>query len=257
MLLTRPCHSPDFMDKYHIGVETHIFRTDNQPDFEQYIPYIHGVHLPYANLNLAAYDEDLRNRSIIRIKEAIDEACKYPVTELVMHPTGYEVTPEKIIGCYDLMIPSIQEIADYAAGKNKIICLENQVMREHWKHRSYGYCASEWFRIHRDVQRPNVMLTLDTSHAATSVAVYDSLADRRKHIFDFLEYKALIGRIHWSDSVLAENTSKFNDMHLVPGRGDLPKEFHQEIKKISCVKTLEQRVSDEEHIFSFEFIESL
>lgn len=130
-------------------------------------------------------------------------------------------------------------------------------MREPGKHRSYGYCASEWYRIYRDVARKNVMLTLDTSHAATSVAVYDELKDRQTHIFDFLEHPEWIGRVHWSDSVLADNASKFNDMHLVPGRGDLPREFHQAIKQLPCVKTLEQNASDDEHIFSFEFIESL
>ena len=257
MLLTRPCHSPEFMDKYNIGVETHIFRTEKQDDFEQYIPYIYGVHLPYAYLNLAAYDENLRADSIAKIKEAIDIGCQYPTDYFVMHPTGYEVMSGKIVGCYDFLIPSIMEIADYAAAKNKIICLENQVMREPERQRSYGYCASEWLRIHRDVNKPNVMLTLDSSHAATSVAVYDDLKDRQKHLFDFLAKPELIKRIHWSDSILENNASKYTDMHLVPGRGDLPREFHQAINAIDCVKTLEQRVSDEEHIFSFEFINSL
>ena len=258
MLLTRPCHSVEFMEKYNAYVETHIFRTEKQPDFEQYIPYIYGVHLPYANLNLAAYNEETRLASIARIKEAIDVGCQYPTDYFVMHPTGYEVSPpDNIIGCYDLLIPSLIEIAQYAATKNKVICLENQVMREPGRSRSYGYCASEWFRIQRDVNQPNVMLTLDSSHAATSMGVYEDLKDRQKHIFDFLEHPELIKRVHWSDSVLENNTSRFNDMHLVPGRGDLPREFHQAIKALDCVKTLDQRVSDEEHIFSFEFIASL
>jgi len=174
-----------------------------------------------------------------------------------MHPTGYESTENTIIGNYDFLIPSLMEIADYAASKGKIICLENQVMREPGKSRSYGYCASEWFRIARDVGRPNVMLTLDSSHAATSMGVYETLAERERRIFDFLEHTELIGRVHWSDSILENNASKFNDMHLVPGKGDLPREFHKAIKALPCIKTLEQRVSDEEHIECFEFINSL
>ena len=257
MLLTRPCHSVEFMEKYEAYVETHIFRTEKQPDFEQYVPYIYGVHLPYAGLNLAAIDEEHRRASVARVKEAIDVGCQYPTDYFVMHPTGYEVIQNKIVGEYEFLIPSIIEIAEYAATKNKTICLENQVMYTPGLQRSYGYCASEWFRIHRDVNRPNVMLTLDSSHAATSVAVYEDLADRQKHIFDFLAHPELIKRVHWSDSVLKDNTSFSNDMHLVPGKGDLPREFHQAINALDCMKTLEQKASDEEHIFSFEFIASL
>lgn len=120
MFLTRPCHSPEFMEKYHAGVETHIFRSELQEDFEQYIPYIFGVHLPYASLNLAAYDDALREASIRRIKEVVDAADQYHVDRYVMHPTGYEVAPDKIIGCYDLLIPSLQEIADYTLRKIRL-----------------------------------------------------------------------------------------------------------------------------------------
>lgn len=257
MLLTRPCHSVEFMTKYNAGVETHIFRSEKQADFEQYIPFIYGVHLPYADLNLASFSEEKRRASIARVKEAIDVGCQYPTDYFVMHPTGYESLRGDIVGHYDLLIPSLIEIAEYAATKNKTICIENQVMREPGMSRSYGYCAAEWFRIQRDVDMPNVMLTLDSSHAATSMGVYDDLKDRQKHIFDFLEHPELIKRVHWSDAILENNTAKFNDMHLVPGRGDLPREFHQAINALDCMKTLEQRVSDEEHIFSFEFIASL
>ena len=52
MLLTRPCHSVEFMEKYNAYVETHIFRTEKQPDFEQYIPYTTGLCYPhYAQMS--------------------------------------------------------------------------------------------------------------------------------------------------------------------------------------------------------------
>lgn len=258
MFLTRPCHSKEFMEKYECYVETHVFSTELQPDYKQYEPYIFGVHLPYRNMNLAAIDEEWRRKSVEYIKSAIDFAAEnYSAEHYVMHPTGYEVYRDKIIGYYEYLIPSLIEIADHAAKLNKIICLENQVIWAPNIERSFGYCAAEWYRIQRDVDHPNVMLTLDSSHAATSVAIYDDLADRQKHIFDFLAHPELIKRVHWSDSVLKDNTSKYNDMHLVPGRGDLPREFHQALNELPCLKTLEQSVSDEEHIFSFEYIASL
>ena len=51
MLLVRPIHEPDFLSKHHLGVETHITRDDVKEGYEKYLPFVHGVHLPYKNVN--------------------------------------------------------------------------------------------------------------------------------------------------------------------------------------------------------------
>jgi hypothetical protein len=46
-------------------------------------------------------------------------------------------------------------------------------------------------------------------------------------------------------------------MHLVPGQGDLPREFHQAILKHPARKLLEQRCPSEEVAEGLKFIASL
>ena len=79
MLLTCPVYSPEFLKKYGLGVEAHIGRYDNLPTWEQYVPFVGGVHLPYSKFNLASFDDELRLRSIESVKEAIDVGCSYLV----------------------------------------------------------------------------------------------------------------------------------------------------------------------------------
>ena len=49
----------------------------------------------------------------------------------------------------------------------------------------------------------------------------------------------------------------FTDMHLVPGKGDLPREFHRRIKSLDCFKLLEQNSTDAEVGEGLDFIASL
>ena len=256
MLLIRPCHTPDFLTANHLGVEAHITRYDRLPDWPQYVPFVYGVHLPYANMNLAAFDDALRRQSIEQIKEAIQEGCQYPVDRMVMHPSGAETNEDEIVGCYDRLIGALCEVADFAASKKIILCLENQVLHRPG-HRSYGSFASEWFQIQKDVNRSNVMLTLDTSHASTAVAVYTTAEERFARLYDFLAHPELIGRIHWSDACLTHQEALYHDMHLIPGEGDLPLDFHRKIKQLEAVKTLEQRRPEPDVLRGLKFIDSL
>lgn len=257
MLLISPCHTPEFLRTNNLGVEVHISRRDQLPDWPQYIPFVYGVHLPYTGMNLAAFDDDFRLESLKKLKSALDEGCKYPVDRMVMHTIGMTSIEGKIVGSYERMITGLQEFADYAATKKIILCIENQVLRQPEMRIAFGSTAAEWFHIHKDVNRDNVLLTLDSSHVATSVAVYDTLKERSERLFDFLAHPELIGRVHWSDSRLENNESKFNDMHLVPGEGDLPRDFHKAIKGLQVIKLLEQNRSEEDVLKGIAFINSL
>ncbi len=259
MLLTCPCHRSEFLTKYDLGVEAHIGKSEHLEDWERYIPFVHGVHLPYAHLNLAAFDDTLRQSSIDKIKESIDIGSKFPVDRMVMHTMGIETWGEGILGCYERMIDGMREVADYAQTLGITICIENSA--HHIPQRIiYGVSAEEWYNIQRDVNRPNVLLTLDTSHAAAAAAFIkkDGTAqDRFDYLYEFLKYPELIGWVHWSDSLLTNNESYMNDFHLPVGAGDLPVDFHKKINSLSLVKTLERRNPEEDVIKELEFIESL
>ena len=46
-------------------------------------------------------------------------------------------------------------------------------------------------------------------------------------------------------------------MHLVPGKGDLPRDFRRKIKALDVIKLLEQKCSEEEVHEGLKFIETL
>ena len=255
-LLISPVHTPEFLKKYGLGVEAHIGRHDILPTWEQYIPFVYGVHLPYSKRNLAAFDDDLRASSIESVKAAIDIGCSYPVKEMVMHTMGIESLDGVLLGNYERMIEGIRELADYAATKGITLCIENQA--QHIPHRViYGVTAEEWYKIQKDVNRENVMLTLDTSHAACAAALLVGPEARFEYMYEFLKHPERIGRVHWSDSRLSKAEAYYRDMHLVPGEGDLPIDFHRRIKNLDAIKTLEQKRPEEDAIRGLEFIESL
>ena len=256
MLLICPCHTPEFLTEHGLGVEGFITKHDILPNWEQYIPFVHGIHLPYAKLNLAAFDDEQRQLSIDTVKAAIDEGCKYPVERMVMHSIGIQRRHGVEVGSYDRMIDALRQLADYAATKNITLCLENQCL--HIPHLDrFGTMAHEWLQLPKDVNRKNVLLTLDTSHAACAAASFATAEERFAYMFEFLKEPELIGRVHWSDSRLTNNEAYFCDMHLVPGEGDLPIEFHKQINALSATKTLEQNASEERVIKGLEFIKSL
>ena len=256
MLLICPVHTPHFLRQNDLFVEAHIGRYDALPGWEAYIPFVRGVHLPYANLNLAALNDEHRLHSIQTVKDAIDVGCQYPVDHMVMHTMGIESLDGRRIGSYERMIDGIRILADYAACKGITLCMENQA--QHVPHRViYGVYAEEWYQICEDVDRKNLLLTLDTSHAACAAATFVGAEKRFAYMYAFLKHPEKIGRVHWSDSRLKNAEAFYKDLHLIPGEGDLPRAFHQQIKKLNAVKTLEQKRSEEDVIRGLAFLESL
>ena len=251
MLLTRPIHSAAFLRAHGLGVEVHTDR----PVPEDLLPFVHGVHLPYAGLNLAALDEKVRQDSLQFLKNELGKGCRFPVDRIVIHTVGIETDKGVRVGDYDLLIRSFRELADLAAEKRIILCIENQVLRPFV--RRFGDNVSEWLALPGDIDRKNILLTLDSSHAATSAAIYEDQAERLHCMNEFLCRPELIGRVHWSDARLLNREALYNDMHLVPGQGDLPREFHRRIHQLTAVKLLEQKCSEADVLEGLKFIASL
>lgn len=257
MLLVRPIHEPDFLSKYGLGVETHITRDDVKEGYEKYLPFVHGVHLPYKNVNFASPDETVRRNGLDFVKCAADEAVKYPVDRVVMHPCGIMSINGETCGEYGFLIDSLRETADYLAQKGLIVCLENQLYKQPESRVVFACHSDEWFQLYHDVERPNVKLCFDSSHAASCAAEEDTDEKRLAALWKYLEHPDYIGRFHWSDSRISGGESLFRDMHLVPGQGDLPREFHQAILNHPAQKLLEQRCTSEEVAAGLEFIAGL
>ena len=257
MLLVRPIHDPEFLSKYSLGVETHITRDDVLEGYEKYIPFVHGVHLPYKGVNFAAVDENERRQGLEFVKRAADKAVLYPVDRVVMHPCGIMSIEGKAVGEYGYLVDSLREIADYLAEKGLIVCLENQLYKPAEVREVFACRSEEWFQLYHDIARPNVKLTFDSSHAASCAAEAPTDEKRLAALWKYLEHPDYIGRFHWSDSRITGGESLFSDMHLVPGQGDLPREFHQEILRHPARKLLEQRCPSEAVVKGLEFIKTL
>jgi sugar phosphate isomerase/epimerase len=259
MLLVCPDHTPEFLSKHNLGIEAHIGRSEQIPEWEKLVPFVHGVHLPYAHLNLAALDDELRKTSIEKIKEAIAIGCQYPVDKMVMHTVGIEVWGGGIIGSYERMIDGMRELADFSLKKGITLCVENSAM--HIPERIiYGVSAQEWISIQKDVNRPNVLLTLDVSHAAAAAAYLmkdKTDEDRFNYIYEFLNEPELIGRVHWSDSRLTGGETYMRDMHVVVGDGDIPVDFHRKIKNLDAVKLLEHNQPEDVILREIAYIDAL
>lgn len=74
---------------------------------------------------------------------------------------------------YELMIRSVREVADYAAGKGKSLLLENNVISPVYLAKAPANPllmtdAGEILRFMKDVERPNVGFLIDTGHTKVS-----------------------------------------------------------------------------------------
>lgn len=259
-LITVSSHNPDFYKTNDVGLEPHITRDESNPNWKNMIPFIKVVHLPYASdhaLNIAAYDDARRDADIAFLEESIQSARPYNVERAVIHTCGFESIEDELVGCYERMIDAMKRLAKAARGAKLTLCIENMVLRAPAKRHLYGSNAVEWLRIFDDVAEPNVRLTLDTSHAASSVIPYATIEERKRHIFDFLAKPERIAHVHWSDSRIATQDALFADLHLVPGDGDLPLAFHRQIKQLNASFTLEQHCGDEDTLRGMRFIERL
>ena len=252
-LLVRPIHSIDFLRENDLLVEAHYPRYTCQDGWSAYEPFVGGFHLPYYDMNLAGDNEELRRSSIEAIKKGIDFGSRYPVDRMVMHTVGIETDSSgKKVGKYENLIVSLYELCDYAKKKGIILCFENALAVSGLM----GASAESWINILKDVNHPEAKLTFDSSHAVVAAHRYSEPAKRLKELYAFLDEPELIGRVHWSDSYLYSDRGK-SDMHLIPGAGDIPREFHQAINALQVPKLLEQNCSEDEVLRALEFISAL
>jgi sugar phosphate isomerase/epimerase len=176
---------------------------------------------------------------------------------MVLHPCGVFSFQGQEVGEYAFLIDSLREIAGFMADNGLILSLENQVLR-HPDLRIIAACSSdEWFQLYKDVNCGNVTLTLDTSHAASAVAHEPTAEERFRKLQDFLSHPEWVTHFHWSDARLTTDEAKWSDMHLVPGTGDLPLDFHRAIKQHGGSILFEQNCSEAELEAGLRFYESL
>ena len=226
--------------------------------------------------NIASTDDEFRDMSIRTILDYVDVARRYPHLKLVnMHfaPKRWidETQNQYQTGTYDRLIDGITQIAAFAERRGIQIVLENNCAyfelngiaddvpaeKMDWagKNEYYGVSPEEWTQICEDVDRPNVGLCLDTSHACTYAHTFPE--DRRgERMMAFLAKPHLIRHVHWSDNYLYDTRGR-NDSHVSVGRGSLPTELHRGVKRLDAVILLEHFYTIDELEQELEYVIAL
>ena len=226
--------------------------------------------------NVASTDDEFRETSIRTILDYVDVARRYPHLKLVnMHfaPKRWvdETLDQYQTGTYDRLIDGIRQIAAFAERRGIQIVLENNCAyfelngiaddvpaeKMDWadKNEYFGVSPEEWTQVCEDVDRPNVGLCLDTSHACTYAHMFPE--DRRtERMLAFLAKPHLIRHVHWSDNYLYDTRGR-NDSHVSVGKGTLPTELHRGVKRLDAVILLEHFYTIEELEQELEYVTAL
>ena len=226
--------------------------------------------------NVASTDDEFRDTSIRTILDYVDVAQRYPHLKLVnMHfaPKRWvdETLDQYQTGTYDRLIDGIRQIAAFAERRGIQIVLENNCAyfelngiaddvpaeKMDWadKNEYFGVSPEEWTQVCEDVDRPNVGLCLDTSHACTYAHMFPE--DRRtERMLAFLAKPHLIRHVHWSDNYLYDTRGR-NDSHVSVGKGTLPTELHRGVKRLDAVILLEHFYTIEELEQELEYVTAL
>ena len=236
------------------------------------------AHAPYSagerRLSIADVDDAVREASIARISEYIETAAaELPnLQKINMHfsPKRWVYKDLTLVGDYDRLIDAIRRLADLASRHRLDLVLENN--RAYWdgvpedmpadrvdrdaQNAYFGVAPEEWMQVQKDVDRPNVFLCLDTSHACTHAQSFVDLEMRRKTMMTYLDAGDALQHIHWNGNDLETNRGR-NDMHLCIGADTLPVDLHRAIKRLNATLLLEHFYSVAELEAELRFIERL
>ena len=202
--MSRVARQPDYLTTVAIpadtvaelgfGVEASVSATGEVGLPASHAPYLFSVHLPAGDdagrLNVGAFDTARREVSIETVQGAIDVACNAGASRGVVHSMGIVSFEGAEVGDWDRTVAGLQRIADHARTQDFDLVLENVVF--YWPpvpvhipaeraDRSQclyqlGRDPQEWRQLWAAIDRDNVRLCLDTSHATTCAVATSDLA---------------------------------------------------------------------------------
>ena len=120
----------------------------------------------------------------------------------------------------------------------------------------FGVSPEEWVQICEDVDRMNVGLCLDSSHACTYAHTVADPERRAETLMAFVGRPELVRHVHWSGSWLYDSRGRA-DRHGLIGKGTLPVEFHRAIKGLDATLLIENFYTIEDLEEELEYIARL
>jgi 2-methylcitrate synthase len=239
---------------------------------------VRSAHALYSNqdgrLSIADVNDRIREESIAEIEGYIDEArVLFPSLEQInMHcsPKRWASETRPLEGDYSRLIDAIRRIAARADKHGLIVVVENN--RAYWEdvpadlpadqvdrdvqNDYFGIEPDEWIGIQRDVDRHNVFLCLDTSHACTYAQTATEAADRRAIMFRYLDAGDALRHFHWNGNDLLTSAGRM-DKHFSLHEDVLPRELHARIKTWDATHLLEHWYGEEALNLELNFIQTL
>lgn len=237
-----------------------------------------SAHVPYScpdgRLSIADIDDQLRETSIRAITTYLEGAHeRFPnLRQINMHcsPKRWASETRPLEGSYDRLIDAIQRIGDRAAKSDVRVVVENN--RAYWEevpdetpadqvdrdaqNDYFGIEPEEWIGIQRDVDRPNVFLCLDTSHACTHAQTVVDPNERAEVMFRYLEAGDALTHFHWNGNDLATSAGR-QDKHFSLHEDTLPASLHARIKAWAGTHLLEHWYGEEALEKELAFIDQL
>lgn len=236
------------------------------------------AHAPYSDslgrFSIGDVDDAVREDAIEKISAYIEEAVqRFPRLQKVnMHcsPKRWASDTRPLSGDYDRLIDAVQRLSE-VAGKHKIeLMLENN--RAYWEGVSdellanqvdrdaqndyFGVAPEEWRQIQKDVDRSNVFLCLDPSHACTYAQVFMENEKREAVMMAYLDAGDALQHVHWNGNDLVSPVGR-KDSHMCIGTDTMPVEFHRRIKGWQATLLLEHFYSIEELETELAYIQQL
>jgi sugar phosphate isomerase/epimerase len=239
---------------------------------------VHSAHALYSNhegrLSIADIDDRVREASITEIETYIDTArALFPQLEQInMHcsPKRWASETRPLSGEYSRLIDAIQRIAARADHHGLLVVVENN--RSYWEdvpadlpaeevnresqNEYFGVEPNEWIGIQRDVDRSNVFLCLDTSHACTFAQTFTDQTERRDIMFRYLDAGDTLRHFHWNGNDLVSTAGRL-DKHFSLHKDILPRDLHARIKTMDGTHLLEHWYGEEALSEELAFIEAL
>jgi sugar phosphate isomerase/epimerase len=178
-------------------------------DFDEVV-----FHLPSWEINISAYEKQVRNKSIEETKKNIKIAKYIGAKKLVLHPGSFGSSPFFYASFPEVVKKicrkSVLDLVSYSKKNGLEVCLENLPF------------GAPFFRKPKDFDyfvKKGVSLTLDTAHSITADIDPVMFIDR---------FKNKIRHVHLVDGLKHED-----DLHYPIGSGDLDyKKFLDKLEKI-------------------------
>jgi len=264
---------PDFISQHGDGTEAAV-RPGEDLAYERVRHLVRTVHLPFhrkGRINFADPKQDVREEDFAYVKAAIEAASPMRPVRYVAHPLGLRQWEARAPGDWDVLVRMHQRLADETRGERTgPIVIENN--RTYWNgipdetplseadrsnvNRCFGETAAEWADLATAVDRDDVLLCMDTSHATTSAQLVPEGSAREAVLREFLSHRDRIVHIHWSDSILQDNRGR-PDNHRFVGQGTLPEWFHREVRDLGVPIMFEVQPEPDNVVRMLEYVRGL